>query len=133
MPRILPNPPSETTIRFPSNVPSAARWPSGAYASHAHEGGHAPTRIQQPQQQERFDAFIRELNTERLHEVLDKCPAKCCTAPLCRPPKLSYPFHDRDVTVTACGCLRLSRKKINISVLLAGQKLGIKEARSSAL
>ena len=39
----------------------------------------------------------------------------------------TYPFHDRDILVTACGRLCLHRKKINISTVLAGQKLGIKE------
>jgi hypothetical protein len=42
-------------------------------------------------------------------------------------PELTYPFHDRDVLVTACGRLCLHRKRINISTVLAGQKLGIKE------
>jgi transposase InsO family protein len=83
------------------------------------------------QQQERFDAFVREFNAERPHEALDmKRPAELYTA---SPrsydglPELSYPFHDRDVLVTACGRLCLHRKKINISTVLAGQKLGIKE------
>jgi hypothetical protein len=34
---------------------------------------------------------------------------------------------DRDVVITACGRLCLHRKRINISTVLAGQKLGIKE------
>jgi hypothetical protein len=42
-------------------------------------------------------------------------------------PDLTYPFHDRDVVITACGRLCMHRKKINISVVLAGRKLGIKE------
>jgi hypothetical protein len=42
-------------------------------------------------------------------------------------PELNYPFHDRDVIVTACGRLCLHRKRINLSTVLAGQKLGIKE------
>ena len=42
-------------------------------------------------------------------------------------PELSYPLHDRDVLVTACGRICMHRKKINISTVLAGQKLGIKE------
>jgi hypothetical protein len=42
-------------------------------------------------------------------------------------PELIYPFHDREVLVTACGRLCLYRKRINISTVLAGQKLGIKE------
>ncbi|QQO32988.1 IS481 family transposase [Bradyrhizobium diazoefficiens] len=83
------------------------------------------------QQQDRFDAFVHEFNTERPHEALDmKCPAELYAA---SPrhydglPELSYPFHDRDVLVTACGRLCLHRKRINISSVLAGQKLGIKE------
>jgi hypothetical protein len=43
------------------------------------------------------------------------------------PPELTYPFHDRDILVTACGRICLHRKKINISAVLAGQSLGIKE------
>ncbi|MFZ5705963.1 MAG: hypothetical protein ACOY5R_11945, partial [Pseudomonadota bacterium] len=37
------------------------------------------------------------------------------------------PFHDRDVLVTACGRICMMRKKINISTVLAGQRLGIRE------
>ena len=44
-----------------------------------------------------------------------------------RVPELTYPFHDRDVVITACGRLGLHRKRINISTVLAGQTLGIKE------
>ena len=42
-------------------------------------------------------------------------------------PELDYPFHDREILVTSCGRLCLCRKKINISTVLAGQRLGIKE------
>ena len=42
-------------------------------------------------------------------------------------PELTYPFHDRDIVITACGRLCLHRKRINISTVLAGQRLGIKE------
>jgi hypothetical protein len=44
-----------------------------------------------------------------------------------RCPNSATPFHDRDVVATACGRLCLHRKKINISTVLAGQRLGIKE------
>jgi hypothetical protein len=40
-------------------------------------------------------------------------------------PELDYPFQDRDILVTGRICLY--RKKINISSVLAGQRLGIKE------
>jgi hypothetical protein len=83
------------------------------------------------QQQARFDAFLREFNAERPHEALGmKCPAERYTVSArsyAGLPELTYPFHDRDVIVTACGRLCLHRKRINISTVLAGQKLGIKE------
>ena len=59
-----------------------------------------------------------------------ECPAELYTASTRRYdglPDLTYPFHDRDVLVTACGRLCLHRKRINISTVLAGQRLGIKE------
>jgi hypothetical protein len=42
-------------------------------------------------------------------------------------PELTYPLHNRDVLVTACGRICMHRKRINISIILAGQRLGIKE------
>lgn len=83
------------------------------------------------QQQARFDAFMSEFNNERPHEALAmRMPTELYT-PSARPydglPELDYPFHDRDILVTACGRICIHRKKINISTVLAGQKLGIKE------
>ncbi|MCZ7885486.1 IS481 family transposase, partial [Agrobacterium salinitolerans] len=83
------------------------------------------------QQQVRFDAFVSEFNGERPHEAISmKVPADLYTASL-RPylglPEIDYPFHDRDIIVTNCGRACLFRKKINISTVLAGQKLGLKE------
>src|SRR5262249_53522482 len=42
-------------------------------------------------------------------------------------PEVDYPFHDKDILVTACGRICMHRKKVNISTVLAGQRLGIKE------
>lgn len=90
-----------------------------------------PAAMNSLQQQAKFDAFITEYNTERPHEALAmKVPAE-----IYRPAariyqgigELDYPFHDRDVTVTSCGRICMHRKKINLSIVLAGQKLGIKE------
>jgi transposase InsO family protein len=83
------------------------------------------------QQQAKFDAFIEEFNGERPHEALAmQCPAELY-APSPRPytgiPEPHYPFHDRTVVVTSCGRLCLYRKKINLSVTLAGQAVGVKE------
>ena len=90
-----------------------------------------PPGLNSLQQQDRFDAFVHEFNAERPHEALAmKCPAQLYTTSPRRYdglPELAYPFHDRDVLVTACGRLCLHRKKINISTVLAGQSLGIKE------
>jgi hypothetical protein len=59
-----------------------------------------------------------------------KCPAEVYI-PSRRPyrgiPELEYPFHDRDVLVTACGRICIYRKNINVSTILAGQRLGIRE------
>jgi len=83
------------------------------------------------QQQARFDAFVAEFNAERPHEALAmKTPAEVYSPspkPYLGLPELAYPLHDRDILVTACGRLCMHRKKINISTVLAGQRLGIKE------
>ncbi|MGH9454091.1 MAG: integrase core domain-containing protein [Terriglobia bacterium] len=90
-----------------------------------------PPGLNSLQQQARFDAFVREFNAERPHEALAmQCPAELYTTsprPYEGLPELEYPFHDRDILVTACGRICLHRKKINISTVLAGQKLGINE------
>jgi transposase InsO family protein len=83
------------------------------------------------QQQDRFDSFVSEFNEERPHEALNmKTPAELY-APSSRAydglPEVQYPFHDRDILVTACGRICMARKKINLSTVLAGQRLGIKE------
>ena len=83
------------------------------------------------QQQAKFDTFVQEFNTERPHQALAmKYPAELYS-PSTRPyqglPELSYPFHDRDILVTTCGRICMHRKKINLSTVLAGQTLGIKE------
>jgi transposase InsO family protein len=90
-----------------------------------------PPGMNSLQQQARFDDFLHEFNTERPHEALAmKCPAErysASTRHYAGLPDLAYPLHDRDILVTACGRICLHRKKINISTVLGGQKLGIKE------
>jgi transposase InsO family protein len=83
------------------------------------------------QQQGRFDGFVREFNTERPHEALGMHTPAERYAPSPRLyaglPHITYPLHDRDVLVTACGRICMHRKRINISTVLAGQRVGIKE------
>ena len=44
-------------------------------------------------------------------------------------PELTYPLHDRDVLVTACGRICMHRKRVNISTVLAGQRVGYQGGR----
>jgi transposase InsO family protein len=83
------------------------------------------------QQQARFDAFREEFNGERPHEALAmKCPNEVYSASPRQYrglPELAYPFHDQEMMVTACGRVCLHRKKIHISTVLGGQRVGLKE------
>ena len=90
-----------------------------------------PPGMNSLQQQAKFDAFVDEFNAERPHEAL----AMKRPADIYRPstrtyrglPELGYPFHDKEILVTACGRICLHRKKINLSTVFAGQTVGIKE------
>jgi transposase InsO family protein len=90
-----------------------------------------PAGMNSLQQQARFDAFVREFNAERPHEALAmKCPAEVYRSsprPYDGLPEIAYPLHDREVLVTACGRICMHRKRVNVSTVLAGQRLGIKE------
>ncbi len=90
-----------------------------------------PAQMNSLCQQARFDEFICEFNTERPHEALNmKCPQEVYTTAqrvYNGLPEVEYPFHDKDILVTACGRICMHRKKINISTVMAGQRLGIKE------
>lgn len=83
------------------------------------------------QQQARFDAFVQEFNTERPHQALAmQRPAdryRASPRPYAGLPELAYPLHDKQHMVTACGRICMHRKKINISTVLAGQLVGLKE------
>ena len=83
------------------------------------------------QQQARFDDFVTEHNTERPHRALNmQCPVERYTIsprPYKGLPDLDYPFHDKTFTVTTCGRICFNRRKINLSLVFAGQKIGIKQ------
>jgi transposase InsO family protein len=83
------------------------------------------------QQQSRFDDFIELYNQERPHQALQmRYPAELYTPStrVYRPPDPpEYPFHDRTVRVTRCGRICIGRRKINLSIVFAGQWVGIRE------
>lgn len=83
------------------------------------------------QQQAKFDEFQEVFNESRPHQALGmKFPAEVYQ-PSSRPyrglPPLSYPFHDKTITVTHCGRICMGRKKINLSQVFSGQDVGVKE------
>ena len=83
------------------------------------------------QQQAKFDDFIESYNTERPHQALAmQCPAQFyrpSLSPYQGLPELDYPFHDKAIIVTSCGRICFNRQKINLSLVFAGQKVGIKQ------
>ena len=83
------------------------------------------------QQQEKFDTFIQEFNTQRPHQALEmKYPNELyrySPRPYKGIQELRYPFHDRTITISNCGRICFKNKKINLSAVFAGQDIGIKE------
>ncbi len=83
------------------------------------------------QQQDKFEDFIQQYNYERPHEALNmKTPAQFYQSSertYQGLPELEYHFHDKSVVITECGRLCLDRKKIHISNVLAGQRVGIRQ------
>jgi len=83
------------------------------------------------QQQARFDDFIDDYNRERPHQALGmRYPAELYV-PSARPyrglEELDYPFHDHTHIVTRCGRICFDNRKINLSTVFAGQKVGVKQ------
>lgn len=93
-----------------------------------------PARSNLLQQQQSFDAFVLEFNTERPHEALAmKRPAELYTSSSrslpARLPEPQYPTHDDVVTVAQNGFIKLPgrRGRPYLSEALAGQPIGIQE------
>jgi putative transposase len=83
------------------------------------------------QQQMRFDTFVHRYNHERPHQALDMATPASCYTPSARLyrglEELDYPFHDWTAVVTRCGRICYQRRKINLSQVFAGQKVGVKQ------
>jgi putative transposase len=83
------------------------------------------------QQQRRFDDFVEVYNSQRPHQALGgRYPAELYTPSprayrVPEPPE--YPFHDRTIRVTQCGRICIGKRKINLSIVFAGQFVGIRE------
>ena len=81
------------------------------------------------QQQARFDDFLTRYNTDRPHQALGmKVPADLYarSARVYRGlEELTYPFHDQTIMVTGCGRICFRGRKVNLSHVFAGQRVGV--------
>jgi putative transposase len=88
----------------------------------------APTVLQQ---QARFDTFTHRYNHERPHQALDMQTPGSRYQPAARVyhglDELEYPFHDWTAVITTCGRICWHRRKINVSQVFAGQRVGVKQ------
>ena len=90
-----------------------------------------PAALNSLQQQMRFDTFVHRYNHERPHQALDMQTPATRYAPSTRPyeglDELEYPSHDWTAVITACGRICYQRRKINVSQVFAGQRVGVKQ------
>lgn len=81
------------------------------------------------QQQARFDAFVARYNDERPHHALDMRVPADDYHPSPRAYQglgdLEYPLHDWTAVVTTCGRICYEKRKVNLSTVFAGQKVGV--------
>jgi transposase InsO family protein len=87
------------------------------------------------QQQQKLDAFQERYNNHRPHQAINmKYPAELYT-PSAKAyqglPEVDYPFADKTITVTNCGRICMGKKKINLSQVFAGQKLGVTQTEEN--
>ena len=83
------------------------------------------------QQQARFDTFVHRYNHGRPHQALDMATPASCDTPSTRLyaglEELDYPWHDWTAVITTCGRICYRGRKINVSQVFAGQKVGVKQ------
>lgn len=87
------------------------------------------------QQQGKFDDFIDCYNNERPHQGIDmKVPADLynrSSREYRGLQDLNYPFHDKTITVTACGRICMGKMKVHLSTVFAGQNVGVKQVEEN--
>jgi transposase InsO family protein len=84
------------------------------------------------QQQQRFDAWVKEFNTARPHEALDmRRPAdvfEVSKRPMpSKLPEPEYPLHDDVIQVGNHGRLRILRNDVYLAMPLTGEYVGVRE------
>ena len=83
-------------------------------------------------QQQKFNRFRDEFNTERPHEALDMQTPASCYEPSLRPmpdsvPPLEYPDRFEIRYVSANGGIRWNQQWVNVSTTCAGEYVGLEE------
>ena len=72
---------------------------------------------------------MRVYNYERPHEGVEMKITRNLYRPSSRQhtglPELAHPFHDRTIVIAECGRIFMDRKKIMLSSVFAGQKVGV--------
>jgi putative transposase len=92
-----------------------------------------PARNNLLQQQERFDQFVDEFNTQRAHEGIEmKRPADLYVPSTKKHPEFlpdpDYPTYDDVLRVSSKGLIHLTgRRQVYLTQALAGQFVGIRE------
>jgi len=84
------------------------------------------------EQQERFDCFRHEFNTERPHEGIGMQPPSDVYKPSFRSmpkklPQVEYPSHFEVRLVSTNGGIRWHKKRVCVSHLLTGEYVGLEE------
>jgi putative transposase len=91
-----------------------------------------PARQNLLQQQERFDDFVEEFNTQRPHEGLEmKRPAEVFQPSSKKHPARledpQYPTYDDALRVNHLGRIRLPGRNVYLATALAGELVGVRE------
>lgn len=83
------------------------------------------------EQQDRFEAFQEEFNSERPHQALEmKFPDELYMTsdrPYVGIGRLDYPLHHKVITVTHCGRICFKSLKVSFSNVFSGQDVGIRQ------
>ena len=74
---------------------------------------------------------MHQFNHERPHQALEMATPASRYQPSARAyqglEELEYPRHDWTAVITTCGRICYQRRKINVSQVFAGQKVGVKQ------
>ena len=83
------------------------------------------------QQPARFDTFVHQFNHERPHQALEIATPASRYQSSARVyqglEELEYPHHDWTAVITTCGRICYQRRKVHVSQVFAGQKVGVKQ------